>query len=71
MKRIDEDLGFDLKLSTYVASHFFATILIRGGSPMKLTSQSIGHLKLYTKERYFAGFDLQTEAEFNKALINF
>jgi site-specific recombinase XerD len=71
MKRIGEDLGFDFKLTTYVARHSFATILVRSGAPMKLASQSLGHLNLSTTERYFAGFDLEAQAEFNKSLINF
>ncbi len=62
--------GLD-KFFCAVASHFFATILIRGGSPMKLISQRIGHLKLYTKERYFAGFNLQTQAEMQPKHIGF
>lgn len=71
MKRMGVELGFDLKLTTYVARHSFATILVRSGAPMKLASQSLGHVNLSTTERYFAGFDLEAQAEFNKALVNF
>ncbi len=71
MKRMGVELGFDVKLTTYVARHSFATILVRSGAPMKLASQSLGHVNLSTTERYFAGFDLEAQAEFNKALVNF
>jgi integrase/recombinase XerD len=71
MKKMGIELGFEFPLTTYVARHSFATILIRGGAPMKLASQSLGHLNLSTTERYFAGFDLEAQAEFNKALVNF
>ncbi len=70
MKKMGIELGFEFKLTTYVARHSFATILVRGGAPMKLASQSLGHLNLSTTERYFAGFDLESQAEFNKALVN-
>lgn len=69
-KRMGRDLGFDVKLTTYVARHSFATILVRSGAPMKLASQSLGHVNISTTERYFAGFDLEAQAEFNKALVN-
>lgn len=38
---------------------------------MKLASQSLGHVNLSTTERYFVGFDMEAQAEFNKALVNF
>ncbi|MCW3092222.1 MAG: hypothetical protein JWP81_3291 [Ferruginibacter sp.] len=71
MKKMGTQLRFEFSLTTYVARHSFATILVRGGAPMKLASQSLGHLNLSTTERYFAGFDLEAQAEFNKALVNF
>jgi len=70
MKRMGIELGFECKLTTYVARHSFATILVRSGAPMKLASQSLGHVNLSTTERYLAGFDLEAQAEFNKALVN-
>ena len=51
-KRMGRELGFDVKLTTYVARHSFATILVRSGAPMKLASQSLGHVNLSTSERY-------------------
>jgi integrase/recombinase XerD len=71
MKKIGAALGFEIKLTTYVARHSFATILVRAGAPMKLASQCLGHLNISTTERYFGGFDLETQAAFNEALVNF
>lgn len=71
MKRMGDELGFDIKLTSYVARHSFATILVRSGAPMKLASQSLGHQSITTTEKYFAGFDLNVQAEYARALTNF
>lgn len=71
MKRIGVALGFDMKLTTYVARHSFATILVRSGAPLKLASQTLGHQNLSTTEKYFAGFDITTQAQYIRALTNF
>jgi len=71
MKGLGKDLGFDLKLTTYVARHSFATILVRNGAPLALAKQTLGHASIATTEKYFAGFDLAAQAEYVKALVNF
>ncbi|HVU97311.1 MAG TPA: site-specific integrase [Puia sp.] len=71
MKRMGEDIGFNLTLTTYVARHSFATILLRSGAPMTFASQSLGHSNVITTQKYFAGFDLEAQAEYTKALVNF
>ncbi len=71
MKRIGEELGFNLKLTTYVARHSFATILVRGGAPLEFASQTLGHANILTTQKYFAGFDLKMQAEYTKALTAF
>jgi integrase/recombinase XerD len=71
MKRIGEDLEFELTLTTYVARHSFATILVQNGAPLEFASQSLGHTNLTTTQRYFAGFDLKAQKEFTKFLTDF
>ncbi len=71
LKQIGKELNFDLKLTTYVARHSFATILVRGGAPLEMASQALGHSNLSTTQKYFAGFDLDKQAEFTKALTDF
>jgi integrase/recombinase XerD len=71
MKRLGEELRFDLKLTTYVARHSYATILVRNGAPLALARQTLGHASIATTEKYFAGFDLAAQEEYTKALINF
>jgi integrase/recombinase XerD len=71
MKDLGKDLGFELSLTTYVARHSFATILVRSGAPLALAKQTLGHASIATTEKYFAGFDLAAQAEYTKALVNF
>ena len=71
MKGLGKDLGFDLNLTTYVARHSFATILVRSGAPLAMAKQTLGHASIATTEKYFAGFDLAAQAEYAKALVNF
>jgi integrase/recombinase XerD len=71
MKGLGKDLGFGLNLTTYVARHSFATILVRSGAPLAMAKQTLGHASIATTEKYFAGFDLAAQAEYTKALVNF
>ena len=71
MKRMGHELEFDIKLTTYVARHSFATILVRSGAPLAFASQSLGHSNVITTQKYFAGFDLKTQAEYTRALTAF
>ncbi len=71
IKKIGEDLEFELTLTTYVARHSFATILVQNGAPLEFASQSLGHSNLTTTQRYFAGFDLKAQKEFTKFLTDF
>jgi integrase/recombinase XerD len=70
-KKIGRDLGLELNLTSYVARHSFATILVRSGAPLKLASQTLGHQSITTTEKYFAGFELGAQARYIKALTNF
>ena len=71
MKQMGQNLGFDLKLTTYVARHSFATILVRSGAPLALASQTLGHSNIATTQKYFAGFEIKAQAEYTKALTAF
>lgn len=71
MKRIGEALEFEMSVTTYVARHSYATILVQSGAPLKMASENLGHQSLITTERYFAGFELSVQAEYANALIEF
>ena len=71
MKRMGVELGFEISLTTYVARHSFATILVRSGAPLAFASQSLGHTSILTTQKYFGGFELAAQIEYTKALTNF
>lgn len=52
-KKIGKDLGFELNLTSYVARHSFATILVKSGAPLKLARQTLGSSKITTTEKIF------------------
>ena len=53
-EKLGEDLGFDLKLTTYVARHSFATILVRSGAPFRLWQVgTLGHSNTYNYSKIF------------------
>ena len=70
MKKVGEELGFEIKLTSYVARHSFATILVRSVA-LWLSRQSLGHSNITTTQKYFAGFDLAAQVEYTKALTDF
>lgn len=71
MKRIGVEPGFKISLTTYVARHSFATILVESGAPLAFASESLGHTSILTTQKYFAGFELSARMEYTKALIDF
>ena len=71
MKRVGEELGFEIKLTSYVARHSFATILVRSGAPLALASQTLGHSNITTTQKYFAGFDFRPPGKLYKSPYKF
>ena len=72
MTKIGEKVGIDIKLTTYVARHSFATILAQEGkAPIKYISDKLGHTNLLTTEKYLAGFDIKTDEYYSDVLISF
>jgi site-specific recombinase XerD len=59
MKRMGEELGFDLDLTTYVARHSFATALNRKGSPLTVIKEMLGHSSMLTTQNYIASLELE------------
>ncbi|ANI89104.1 hypothetical protein A9P82_07255 [Arachidicoccus ginsenosidimutans] len=72
MNAIAKELGIDFNVTTYVARHSFATILVtEGNAPLEFVGQSFGHANISTTQNYFSGFDKKKQVEFNKALLDF
>jgi site-specific recombinase XerD len=64
------EVGFDFSLTTYVTRHSFVVILVRSGAAVPLAKQSLGHARIASTEKYFAGFNLAAEPEYERALVN-
>ena len=56
MKRIAKRLDIDVKITTYVARHSWATTLLRNGVSTAFISKGFGHTSFSTTEQYLAGF---------------
>lgn len=57
MKKIAKKLGIENKVSTYVARHTWATILMKNNVSMPYISKGLGHTSMTTTERYLGDFD--------------
>ncbi|WP_207425709.1 site-specific integrase [Pedobacter sp. SYSU D00535] len=71
MKRIGEELGIDIKLTTYAARHSFATTLKRAGAPTAFISESLGHQNEKTTDSYLGSFENSVKETYQKMLLDF
>lgn len=71
MKSLAAELELNINLTTYVARHSFATIMVKAGAPLKLISQSLGHSSILTTEKYIGSFSLEEQTKYNNNLTRF
>ncbi len=71
MKAIATTLGIDSSLTTYVARHSFATVLLRHTKNPLLVGNALGHSDIKTTQSYFAGFEDETLKDAMAALTAF
>ncbi|MBY0425204.1 MAG: site-specific integrase [Cytophagales bacterium] len=71
MKRIGEQFGIDINLTTYVARHSYATVLKRSGASIEMISESLGHKDLKTTENYLGSFEDDVKMSFQNKLLEF
>lgn len=57
LKKIGENLGLPIKLTTYVARHSFATVLKRAGVSTALISETLGHSSEKITRIYLDSFE--------------
>ena len=70
-KRIGEDIGIPLKVTTYTARHSFSTVLKRSGASLEFISESLGHSDVKTTENYLDSFENEMKKDFAKKLSGF
>lgn len=71
MKRLAEELGIEVNLTTYVARHSFATNLKRSGFSIAEIGEALGHSSDKTTRNYLDSFDLGAKKKMAESLINF
>jgi len=69
-KRIGQKLGVN-NLTSIVARHSFATVLVRSGVSTEFISESLGHTNLKTTANYLARFEDGTKRKNAQLLTNF
>lgn len=70
LKEIAKELGLsELKLTTYVARHSFATVLKRSGLSVAVISEMMGHDSEHTTQIYLDSFENKVLDEAAKALL--
>lgn len=70
MRTIANKLGINKSVSTYVARHTWATVLLRNNFSMGYISKGLGHTSFATTERYLADFDQDQKREAGRILTN-
>ena len=71
IKGITQSIGIDRKVTTYTASHSFATVLKRSGASTEFISESLGHSNLTTTQNYLANFERKIKKEWGEKISNF
>jgi len=61
LRKIGENLGLQIDLTTYVARHSFATVMQRSGVSIAEISEALGHAELKTTENYLGGFSTESK----------
>lgn len=69
--RYAESLGFEFRITTYLARHSFATISIQNGASMEFISEALSDSNLSVTKNYFSDFEDETKKEFANSLMDF
>jgi len=69
LKRIANKLELNINLTTYVARHSFATILMREGASIEFIGENLGHSSISTTQNYLGSFDDEYKIEKMKKLL--
>ena len=69
LEDIGKELGIELKISSYVARHSYATVLKRAGVSTSVISESLGHSSERVTQIYLDSFDNEQVDEAMKNLL--
>lgn len=68
MQRIARSLGIKSHITTMVARHTWATVLMHSGVPIPYISKGLGHTSVLTTENYLADFEQQYKRDIGQIL---
>lgn len=72
MSQIGKELGFEAKLTTYVARHSYSTVLKRSNEvSIDYISESLGHKDRKTTQHYLDSFEHEDLERYGKLLVAF
>ena len=72
MKQMGEKLKIETKLTTYVARHSFASILLHvAQAPVTFIRDKLGHASLSTTDKYLSSLPIEEDILYTKALTSF
>lgn len=69
LKKISNELGIKMPVTTYVARHSFATVLKKSGVNISIISEALGHQSLKTTQIYLDSFENSQIDEAMKNLL--
>lgn len=67
LKKLGQELGQDIPLTTYVARHSYASVLKYAGVDISLISQSLGHSNITMTQIYLDSFG---NSQLDEAMAN-
>lgn len=71
LSKIAKNLDISIALTSYVARHSYATVLLRAGVSVAAISQSLGHADIKTTETYLNGFSKESNRKNSSNLLKF
>ena len=71
LKKIRTDLDIKIPLTTYVARHTYATIMIQKDMPLTTLKSQLGHSTITTTEKYIGSLGLKNLVEITGKLTGF
>ena len=71
MKKIGDKLGINKKITTYVARHSYATIMVEKGAPIALISEDLGHKGIGTTQLYIGNLETSEKKKYINYLTDF
>jgi integrase len=69
LRTIGEKIGVHLNLTSYVARHTYASVMMRSGAKTSVIKDSLGHSRIQTTEIYLDSFGSEELDEANEGIL--